>query len=86
MITITLVLPLFLDMEKNGAAPENTEEGADESLVIDEEKNNSDGKTTLNCDISSYRSFLPLYYTEKNIMTLLLNIQTTKKNSSLPLT
>ena len=72
-------------MEKNGAAPENTEEGADESLVIDEEKNNSDGKT-LNFDISSYRSFLPLYYTEKNIMTLLLNIQTTKKNSSLPLT
>ena len=85
MITITLVLSLFLDMEKNGAAPENTEEGADESLVIDEEKNNSDGKT-LNFDISSYRSFLPLYYTEKNIMTLLLNIQTTKKNSSLPLT
>ena len=85
MITITLVLPLFLDMEKNGAAPENTEEGADESLVIDEEKNNSDGKT-LNFNISSYRSFLPLYYTEKNIMTLLLNIQTTKKNSSLPLT
>ena len=85
MITITLVLPLFLDMEKNGAAPENTEEGADESLVIDEEKNNSDGKT-LNFDISSYRSFLPLHYTEKNIMTLLLNIQTTKKNSSLPLT
>ena len=76
---------MFLDMEKNGAAPENTEEGADESLVIDEEKNNSDGKT-LNFDISSYRSFLPLYYTEKNIMTLLLNIQTTKKNSSLPLT
>ena len=72
-------------MEKNGAAPENTEEGADESLVIDEEKNNSDGKT-LNFDISSYRSFLTLYYTEKNIMTLLLNIQTTKKNSSLPLT
>ena len=72
-------------MEKNGAAPENTEEGADESLVIDEEKNNSDGKT-LNFNISSYRSFLPLYYTEKNIMTLLLNIQTTKKNSSLPLT
>ena len=62
------MLPLFLDMEKNGAAPENTEEGADESLVIDEEKNNSDGKT-LNFNISSYRSFLPLYYTEKNIMT-----------------
>ena len=54
MITITLVLPLFLDMEKNGAAPENTEEGADESLVIDEEKNNSDGKITLNFDIQFF--------------------------------